>query len=818
MVKKVLRWIKEHLWLFKLIFIASVLFFVVNQLTNILQGMTWNKFIHLILNQGVLSIALMVIVGLIAASPMILYDVATTKTLGLSLPKWQLIKDGWIINTINNLVGFGGVVGVTLRMNRYGKEKKGAQTLATITKTALFMLTGLSLLCFIMLLIVWFVPSEAVYRHYQWWLIGGSLFAPLLGLVIRLKHNFFREFTKKTLALFYLASFGQWLGALCVFLFIGSEVVKTASVIQIAPLFIVATLIGMLTMVPGGIGTFDVLMILGLASLGVNKEVALVWLLFYRLFYYVVPFVSGFILFLHQAGDKMNKALNKWPSVLLSKGAHLFLTLILYSSGLTMILLSTLPNLSMLSRFFNWLLPYSFNFFDQTINMMMGLLLIGLARGVYQRVKRAYGATIIVLFVCLLNTIIATHSWQLILLFTITILVVYWSRKEFTRQHFVYSWGALLFDSLLFIAVAIFYGLVGYFVNTHHQFETPNFFLFPSERIWLQGLIGLMIAVILIISLYYYLSRDKQIGVPYEAPRFHAMTKKYGESSTAHLAYLNAYRFYYYQVDDEDVVCFMFVTIANHCFVLGNPIGEERYIKEAVEAFKTEIAWHNYQAVFYNITHEFSVMLHDLGYEFMKIGEEGYHRVDERIDTVSPCTKWLTRDDIINMMPQLQSLSQDFESLHRPLYFNRAYFTPQFVEESQVMAYFKNDELVGYSVLSNDYHDTMALMYLHYTDDQIVANFIADIQALLEEKGFALSLGLSPLSNVGTSDFAFREEKLINLVYSIGNQTSYVERINHAMTPYVNDWESRYVSYPRHQSFIFLLLQVVVLMLRRKKA
>lgn len=39
------------------------------------------------------------------------------------------------------------------------------------------------------------------------------------------------------------------------------------SMVSVYPMFVIATLIGMLTMVPGGMGTFDVLMILGLSQL-----------------------------------------------------------------------------------------------------------------------------------------------------------------------------------------------------------------------------------------------------------------------------------------------------------------------------------------------------------------------------------------------------------------------------------------------------------------------------------------------------------------------------------------------------------------------
>ena len=52
------------------------------------------------------------------------------------------------------------------------------------------------------------------------------------------------------------------------FLMIGRLMQVPVSMVSVYPMFVIATLIGMLTMVPGGMGTFDVLMILGLSQLG----------------------------------------------------------------------------------------------------------------------------------------------------------------------------------------------------------------------------------------------------------------------------------------------------------------------------------------------------------------------------------------------------------------------------------------------------------------------------------------------------------------------------------------------------------------------
>lgn len=71
-------------------------------------------------------------------------------------------------------------------------------------------------------------------------------------------------------------------------------------------------------------GTFDVLMILGLSQLGIDRSQAVVWLLYYRLFYYVTPFMTGVILFLQQAGMKVNQFFDNLPRLFSKKWRILF--------------------------------------------------------------------------------------------------------------------------------------------------------------------------------------------------------------------------------------------------------------------------------------------------------------------------------------------------------------------------------------------------------------------------------------------------------------------------------------------------------------
>lgn len=819
-IKSIIQWIKQHLTLLKIVFMCSVMFFVVNQLTSILHGMTWHKFEGLMMRQGATSVFLMIVVSFLAVMPMTLYDVGTTKALDVHLSKRSLFNDGWIINTINNLAGFGGVVGATLRMNSYGKGRESKKVVATVTKTALFMLTGLSMLSLVVLVVL-LVNRQSPYFHYWIWLLGGSLFAPGLLIFIKLNQKkLFKEFTNRILGIFYTASFGQWLGAMIVFLFIGHQMDPDLNVLQIAPLFVSATLIGMITMVPGGMGTFDVLMILGLGAVHISREVAVVWILFYRLFYFILPFISGVMLLIHQAGYKINRSLDGLPKEFISKMAHLFVTIILYAAGIMMILVSTIPNLSNISRFITWLLPFSFNFFDQTVNMLIGLILIGLARGFYNKVKRAYGATIIVLAICIINTISTHISWKFIIFYLFVILCVYLARSECYRKQMTYSWNALLFDGTLFTLIFVFYGIIGYFVNSEKtNWAQTHFLLFPSEEVWFSGLTGLIVAALFILALYHYLSSDRTLGEAFDDKRYTTLIERYNDNYYHHMAYLGNMRQYYYQENDEDLVCLSFVMKANRCVVLGDPLGKGAAYLAAVEAFIDEADLYNYQVVFYGVSERFSLLLHHLGYDFMKIGEKG--RYDGKPSMKEPAHSYLlSENEIREFLPQLEAISKAYEAEKRSLHYATAHYQKAFVQSSQVVVYEKEQRIIGYCTLSlPNENQHISLMYAHFLPEVTESeqkDFMNELLLLAARCGWKLSFGMSPLVNVGISRHSFIEERLIRILYTYGEKTTDLEQEYQLLSPYVTTWYPVYLSYPHKQNFFFILLQIASLLLRGK--
>lgn len=845
-LNQLLHWMKEHSLLLKLIFLGSVLIFVANQVTHIVQGMTWQDVFQTMGQQNRFRLLGMILAGMIGVLPMLLYDLVVVNVLEdqgkPKMNRWEWFVSAWVTNTINNLAGFGGVVGATLRANFYGKDASRKKVVATVSKVALFMISGLSILSFIAFIDVFFIRPDSLFREYWVWLLAGSLIAPALFFFTQLKkYTLFKDFFPKGIFLLFGASLGQWLGAMFVFLSVGALMQVKVSLVSVYPMFVIATLIGMLTMVPGGMGTFDVLMILGLSQLGVSQSTAVVWLIFYRLFYYVLPFITGILLFVHQTGVKINRFLDNLPQVFSQKVAHFILVTALYFAGIMMVLLSTITNLSNVSRLFKFLLPFSFDFLDQTFNMLIGFLLLGLARGISMKVKKAYWPTIGLLIFGIINTISRTASWQLILVYLVILSAVFLARKEFYREKFVYSWGALALDGVLFSFLFIIYAVAGYY-SSHPDKTGPlphMFLLFPSDDVWFSGLIGLGISMIGLITLYQYLAdTSMRLGEPFEEERLTQLIHKYGGTEGSHLLYLKNYEYFYYQEDNQDEVLFAYQIKANKCFILGDPIGNEQKWAQATLAFMDAADLLGYQAAFYRTSEKYTMILHDLGFNFMKVGEEGL--VDLSSSDLTPMSLATNSMEL----QHLSNLGYTFAMYHEPiseeLFQALANVSEEWLgsqgERNFVGGSFDREylSLSDVGIVRNAHHEVVGFItakpiqpmhkisydLLRYSNeapehltDFILTHFISEYR----KQGYQLiDLGTAPLSNVGETKYSFLEERLVNIFYKYGDQVYGFKNTRTEKEPYVSHWEARYYAYSKQSNVLFACVQLALLVERGK--
>ena len=107
--------------------------------------------------------------GLVAVLPMTGYDIAITHLVPGKFKPFYIFRSGWITNTLTNVAGFGGLLGATLRAHFYGQQASRNQILAAIAKIAIFLLAGLSLLCWLALVMMFGFHQGGHFNRYAIW-------------------------------------------------------------------------------------------------------------------------------------------------------------------------------------------------------------------------------------------------------------------------------------------------------------------------------------------------------------------------------------------------------------------------------------------------------------------------------------------------------------------------------------------------------------------------------------------------------------------------------------------------------------------------
>ena len=242
----------------KSVFFISIAVLVVVELIRLKRTITLESLESALSGLSIWHLALMVVIGLVAVLPMLFYDLILNKELETDYSKSYILETSWAVNTINNLSGFAGLVDVGLRYSFYsedGHEKSGVKALSRLLP---YFMSGLSLLSGLVFATFWFFPLSPDLRKYWLLLLGIFLYLPFIFFVSsREKLPYFGQVPLKTRLSLILVSTAEWGTALVSFLSVAYLMGLHVPLYNLIPLYFLAVIIGIFSMIPGGIGSFD---------------------------------------------------------------------------------------------------------------------------------------------------------------------------------------------------------------------------------------------------------------------------------------------------------------------------------------------------------------------------------------------------------------------------------------------------------------------------------------------------------------------------------------------------------------------------------
>lgn len=834
------QWIKKKQKLLKGLFLIAVGVIVLSELLSLSKTISIQQLQSIFASLSIGRVLLMAIIGLLCVLPMIGYDVALNRILGQHLPKRYLIETSWMINSMNNLAGFGGLISIGLRSQFYGKEKKGTDIAKALSKIFIYLMFGLSMLSLIGLLLLLFGPVSTFIQQYWIWLLGGSLYFPIVYVLSLSKKNaYLGKMRQQDRLLLIATSFFEWAGVFMAFASIGWLMGLTFDVWQLLPLFIAASLIGIVSMIPGALGTFDIMMILGMTTFQIPRETVIVWLLLFRLFYYVIPFLIGVGLFTKNIGVSFNTRFAGLPKELCLEIAHKIEVILLYLTGTMLVLSATIPDAFEQIKWLAHLNPIRLNFIWQYPSIILGYLFIIAGRGISSRVVRAYLPTLCLIAATIIYAFIVGFrlSTMLYLFFLLAIIVL--SKTELFRRQMVYSWESATIDGLLMGALTILYVVIGVYnmphLSGHAHHHKIDFLLFPSEKLWFHGFIAIMIVVLAIMLFVRYLMGSKhQIGVTPQTETIEHVLKTFGGNSDSHLVFLQDKQVFYYPNDTEPEVFFQFTTLNNKCLVMGDPSGNVARFPEAIQAFIQEMDQWHYLPVFYETSEEIVLLLHEFGYDFIKFGEKAlvdlstFTLSGKRMKGQRALNNKITKEgftfDVLqppfssDTFASLQTVSDKWLDGRKEKGFSLGFYSEDYLNQAPV-AVARNQEgrIVAFASFMPTYQEKMASIDLMRYDPDLAPSGTMDylfIQLFAYFKTIGkdtFDLGMAPLANVGTFRSSFIQERIAYLIYNFGSHFYSFEGLREYKQKYAAIWQPRYTLYSRDSWIGYVMIALLII-------
>ncbi|GAB6169920.1 bifunctional lysylphosphatidylglycerol flippase/synthetase MprF [Clostridium carnis] len=771
-------------------------------------------------------VMMILVLSLGAVAVTTLYDIVLCKDLGIkNIPKRRLFKISWIANTTNNFVGFGGVTGGSLRTAFYKNE--GIDILSAVSISVIIWMTTLTGLSGLMLLnfkfiflldnTIYLISACLLVLYIPFYMLIGKFVncIPIIGE--KLKSNVAITLPIRIKIHMVVIAILEWASAGIFFSFIVGHFAEGVTLSQSLAVFSIATAIGICTLIPGGLGSFELACIYGFGLLSVDNTSIISAVLIYRIFYFAIPWVlSLFVLIEEFIVKKFKKTIDFDETSLINDLGIKALATIVFISGFILTLSAAIPLVAERFKLVRRFLSMPMLQFSQVAIMGIGIILIILSKGILSKVKQSYYITLVLLILGAALSLIKGVNILGAIWLIVTAILIYLSKDRFYRESSTIKIknAIILFISILFISGIydlIYTSIVNHKAMGNHRAQLTSF-MFSGYKIFYYLIIISLSAFVFRL----FMVKKPSVGKATEKDliKLEEFLCKHKGNSKTHLLYLKDKSFFYYK---EDKVLIAYKMFKDKAIVLGDPIGEKQLIGEAINDFRKYFDTYDIATIFYEVSEEYLHLYHENGYRLLKLGEEasidlnnfnlnGKSKNDLRTIR-NKVEKGYMKFEIINpplrneVMKRLLQISNEWLGDRHEKGFSMGWFNEEYINKSPIAVIKYEDDIIGFASLSPMYNDeglAIDLMRIikNPPNGAMDALFLGIINWAKENRYKEFSLGMAPLSNVGVNEFSNISEKIVKEVYKYGERIYKFKGLRKYKEKFGPEWKSRYLAYP----------------------
>lgn len=791
---------------------------------------------------------------LLAQAGMTAYDLLLCRWLGLRLSRLRVLQFSWVANSFNNLIGSAALTGSAIRflvLTRAGVEARRAVTYAGIVVLAIPL--GAGGLCAWVLLFqtarLGMLPVPVPISFGV--LLAMAVYVPAFVLLTGRGpvHRWLRV-RIPTLGAGYRAalvalSVLDWLLTALAFRVCLWAVGIAPSPDVFLASFTIASVWGMFSFIPGGLGVFDGAILLTLAGLASPAKLLSAVLLF-RVGFYLVPFLVGVRLGAglveidqqaplgrlarRMAANPLFGALRIPVSMISSLGVRA-LSYMTFLGGILLLLAAAFPGLAVPRQ----VMPLSHLVTEgsQLVTVMIGTLLIALSRGIGARVRSAYGLTQALLVGGALFSLIKGMHPAIAVFLLVVSLLLRGTREHFTRE----GYSLIGRRSLLWLgaALVVFAG----FVWVAGALHTGPLTGMAS----LGGLHGVRLArslLVLCLTLLGYVAWGwfRMPAPPQDLPGVEALDRartfleQHGGGELSHLLFTGD-KHLFYPADDR--VLIQYGTIRDRLISLGPPMGDPAALQDGIRAFRDFADRYDRVPVFYQVRDDQIHLFHDLGFRLLKLGEravvplESFSLAGRRNQDLRTALNRGARENLALSLAEhpldadtwaaLGAISDAWLRDKRAVEkgFSVGRFERGYLERSPIALVRRGETIVAFASLLPSYGrcEELGIDLMRHAPDAPPGTMDFMFVRLIEharEQGYRdFDLGMAPLSGVGGTRWSSRDEHLVRMVYELGGSAYNYRGLRRYKEKFRPEWRSAYLAYPYGVAVHPLLLDLAAL-------
>ncbi|BFI95712.1 MAG: bifunctional lysylphosphatidylglycerol flippase/synthetase MprF [Rhodanobacter sp.] len=770
---------------------------------------------------------LAIVLTMLGFGAMSLYDRFGLESIGKSLPWRRVTLISFISYAFSNAVGMSFLVSGSIRYRFYLQNGLSTTEIAKLVLyctlsfwLGLLALTGVTLLV---------VPLPAGMPMADWriplalalaavplaWILGGFVRRPLT--LWRWRVLLPRPLPALRQVL--VGALDWWLAAAVMYVLMPDSLHATFG--HFLAIFVIAQIVGLISHVPGGLGVFETVMLAGFHATD-DKHLAapiLGALAMFRVVYYLMPLCAATMLVLQREarGFRRQSLWSPWFTGLLPSffaGLTLVSGAVLLFSGAT----RALPDRMEILRD---ALPLSVLEVSHFLASVIGMMLLILARGLQRRLDVAYWATLVLLVVGAVFSLLKGIDYEEASMLALLAMALAPAHRLFYRRaslfggHF--SWGWI-------VAILAVFGCTTWLVMfSYKHVEYSNslwweFSFHEGASRALRALVGAAAAGLLFALASLIKPRRLRRAPPSEVELERALPLiRNFHSAQAHLALMGDKRLLF----DADGKAFLMYDTAGRSWVtMGDPVGEDEDARrELVWTFMEQCERAGGWPVFYQVSPADLDMYLEVGMNLLKIGEEARVRLEHfNLDGKSKKTlrgtlnklardglrlEIIPADAVAPLLPRLKQISDAWlsDKNAREKRFSLGSFDPRYLVRTPMALVWQGEQLLAFANLFlTETREEASLDLMRFTPEGpsgLMDFLFVELMQWAKQHGYRwFNLGMAPLAGLTSRRQAPLWNRFGALVFGRGERFYNFQGLQRYKDKFDPEWEPRYMAVP----------------------